>query len=83
MFEELDKKNTDVTQGSTVTRWMNYLRRVKAPLEELQGVLELASPLTALEPTSAIVFGVTRSVTVVSSTHHEIVTISGFPGVLM
>lgn len=66
LFEELDKKNKDAAQESTVMRGVRYLSHVKGPLEHFKGILDLVSPLTALEPTVATVSGVTRGVTAVS-----------------
>ena len=73
LFEELDEKNKNVAQESTVMRGVRYLSHVKGPLEQFKGILDLVSPIIALEPTVATVFGVTRGVTAVSldSPHYD------------
>lgn len=66
VFKELEGKEQDATQESRFLRGVQYLRSVKGPLEDFKLALDLATPLTRLEPTVTTVLGVVASVTAVS-----------------
>lgn len=67
LFRELEAIDKDATKESAFLRGVGYLRDLQVPLERFKLALDLASPLTSIEPTSAAVFGVVRGVTAVSS----------------
>lgn len=69
LFQDLQKLEVDTTQESAFVQGMKYLRKVKGPLENFKLALDVSAPLTALEPTTTLVFGVIRSVTAVSAQH--------------
>lgn len=62
-LEELDKDNV---QESAFLRGVKYLHSLQVPLERFKLALDLASPLTSIEPATSAVFGVVRGVTAVS-----------------
>ena len=66
LFEELQRTDLEAFQESAFSRGVKYLHSIKVPLESFKLALDLASPLTSVEPTAATVFGVVRSVTAVS-----------------
>lgn len=65
-LEDIDEEST---QESVFLRGVAYLRSIKVPLERFKLALDLASPLSNLDPTATTVFGVVRSVTAVSFFH--------------
>ena len=67
LFKQLEKLEKDATQESVFLRGVKYLQSLQVPLERFKLALDLASPLTRFEPTTATVFGVVKSVTAVSS----------------
>lgn len=67
LFRELDEIDKEATQESAFLRGVKYLHSVQVPLERFKLTLDLASPLTSLEPTVTTVFGVVRGVTAVRS----------------
>ena len=67
LFRELKDIEKEATHESAFLRGLRYLRSIKVPLERFKFVLDTASPLTSIEPTATTVFGLVRSVTVVSS----------------
>lgn len=71
LFRGLDEIDKEATQGSAFLRGVKYLHSIQVPLERFKLALDLASPLTSLEPTVTTVFGVVRSVTAVSSMRCE------------
>lgn len=66
LFRELEEIDKDATQDSAFLRGVRYLHSIQVPLERFKLALDLASPLTSVEPTATTVFGVVRSVTAVS-----------------
>jgi hypothetical protein len=66
LFKGLDEIDKEATQESVFLRGVKHLHSIQVPLERFKLALDLASPLTSLEPTVTIVFGVVRSVTAVS-----------------
>ncbi|KAI9652058.1 MAG: hypothetical protein M1831_007250 [Alyxoria varia] len=66
LFRELEEIDTEATQESAFVRGLKYLNSIQVPLERFKLALDLASPLTSLEPTVTTVFGVVRSVTVIA-----------------
>lgn len=66
LFRELEEIDQEATQESAFLRGVRYLHSIQVPLERFKLALDLASPLTSLEPTATTVVGVVRSVTVVS-----------------
>lgn len=67
LFKRLEKMDKDTTQESAFLRGVRYVQSLQVPLERFKLVLDLASPLTSIEPTTATVFGVVKGVTAVSS----------------
>jgi len=67
LFRDLEEIDKEATQESAFLRGVKYLHSIQVPLERFKLALDLASPLTSLEPTVTTVFGVLRSVTAVSS----------------
>ena len=66
LFRELEEIDKEATQESAFLRGVRYLHSIQVPLERFKLALDLASPLTSVEPTATTVFGVVRSVTAVS-----------------
>ena len=66
LFKELEEIDKKATQESAFLRGVTYLHSIQVPLERFKLALDLASPLTSLEPTATTVFGVVRCVTAVS-----------------
>lgn len=66
LFKELEEIDKDATQESAFVRGVAYLHSIQVPLEKFKLALDLASPLSKLDPTAATVFGVVSSVTAVS-----------------
>ena len=66
LFRELEEIDKEAAHESAFLRGVRYLRHIQVPLERFKLALDLASPLTSLEPTATTVFGVVRSVTAVS-----------------
>lgn len=66
LFGELQEIDNEATQESAFLRGVKYLHSIQVPLERFKLALDLASPLTSLEPTVVTVFSVVRSVTAVS-----------------
>jgi hypothetical protein len=67
LFKQLEKIDKEATQESIFLRGVRYLHSLQVPLERFKLALDLASPLTNIEPTTATVFGVVKGVTAVSS----------------
>lgn len=67
LFQELEVKEQDAAQESRFMKGVQYLRSIKVPLEKFKLALDLATPLTRLEPTVTTVLGVVASVTAVGS----------------
>ncbi|KAL4920386.1 hypothetical protein BDW62DRAFT_16755 [Aspergillus aurantiobrunneus] len=68
LFRELDNVEKQATSESAFVRGVNCLRSLQVPLEKFKLALDLASPLTSLEPTTNTVFGVVRGVTAIAIT---------------
>lgn len=66
LFKDLEDIDKEATQESAFLRGVKYLHSIQVPLERFKLALDLASPLTSLEPTTMSVFGVVSSVTAVS-----------------
>jgi hypothetical protein len=69
LFRQLEEIDKEATQESAFLRGVRYLHSLQVPLERFKLALDLAAPLTNIEPTAATVFGVVKSVTAVSSFH--------------
>lgn len=67
LFKQLEKLDKDASQESAFLRGVRYLHSLQVPLERFKLALDLASPLTSLQPTVSMVFGLVKSVTAVSS----------------
>ncbi|KAM7210088.1 hypothetical protein V8F06_014528 [Rhypophila decipiens] len=63
LFKQLEQMEKDSAQELVFIRGVKYLRSLQVPLERFKLALDLATPLTSLEPTTATVYGVVRSVT--------------------
>ena len=69
LFRELEEIDKEATQESAFLRGVAYLRSIQVPLERFKLALDLASPLSSLDPTAKSVFGVVSGVTAVSLFH--------------
>jgi hypothetical protein len=65
LFRDLEDIQKGETHDSAFLRGVKYLQSLRVPLETLKLALDLASPLSSLEPTAATVVGVIRSVVAV------------------
>lgn len=65
LFRDLEDIGKKETHDSAFLRGVKYLQSLQVPLETFKLALDLASPLSSLEPTAATVVGVVRSVTAV------------------
>ncbi|KAK8136924.1 hypothetical protein PG984_004864 [Apiospora sp. TS-2023a] len=68
LFKRLEAIDKDATEESAFMKGVKYLHTLQVPLERFKMALDLASPLTSIEPTAATVFGVVRSVTAIAVT---------------
>ncbi|WPB02450.1 uncharacterized protein RHO25_007085 [Cercospora beticola] len=66
LFEQLEITDERAMQDDAFLRGVKFLRSIQVPLENFKLALDLASPLTSLEPTSLTVCGVIRSVTAIA-----------------
>ncbi|KAH8659589.1 hypothetical protein BGZ61DRAFT_523502 [Ilyonectria robusta] len=66
LFRELEEIDMEATQESAFLRGVKYLQSIQVPLQTFKLALDLASPLTSLEPTATTVFSVVRSVTAIA-----------------
>ncbi|KAK6365425.1 hypothetical protein LTR64_008794 [Lithohypha guttulata] len=68
LFKQLEEVDKDVIQESAFLRGVAFLRSIQVPLERFKLALDLASPVSNLEPAAATVFGVVKSVTAIAIT---------------
>ncbi|CAN9290739.1 unnamed protein product [Alternaria alternata] len=66
LLEKLEGVDKEATQESVFLRGVAYLRSIQVPLERFKLALDLASPLSSLDPTASTVLGVVRSVTAIA-----------------
>ncbi|KAK0642064.1 hypothetical protein B0T16DRAFT_462079 [Cercophora newfieldiana] len=66
LFKKLEELDKDASQESVFLRGVKYLQSLQVPLERFKLVLDLATPLTSIEPTTATVFGVVKGVTAIA-----------------
>ncbi|GIZ44608.1 hypothetical protein CKM354_000780200 [Cercospora kikuchii] len=66
LFEQLEITDERATRDDAFLRGVKFLRSIQVPLENFKLALDLASPLTSLEPTTLTVCGVIRSVTAIA-----------------
>ncbi|PSK43017.1 LON peptidase N-terminal domain and RING finger protein [Elsinoe australis] len=66
LLQNLNTIGRDAVQDSAFLRGVQHLQDARVPLESFKLALDLATPLTSLEPTTATVFGVVRSVTAIA-----------------
>lgn len=66
LFRELGEIDNEATQESAFLRGVRYFQSIQVPLERFKLALDLASPLTSMDPATSTVFGMIRSVTAVS-----------------
>ncbi|EXJ89941.1 hypothetical protein A1O3_03008 [Capronia epimyces CBS 606.96] len=66
LFKELEEMDRDVTQESAFHRGVAYLRSIQVPLERFKLALDIASPLSRLDPTATTVVGLVSSVTAIA-----------------
>jgi hypothetical protein len=67
LFQDLEDLDKDASLDSAFVRGVAYLRSIQVPLERFRLALDLAAPLSNMEPVAATVVGVVRGVTAVSS----------------
>jgi hypothetical protein len=70
LFRQLEEIEKD-GQESVFLRGVKYLHSLQVPLERFKLALDLATPLTNIEPTTSTVFAVVRGVTAVSRFHRK------------
>jgi hypothetical protein len=75
LFKELEEIEHEATHKSAFLRGVRRLRSLKTPLDNFKLALDLASPLSNLEPTISTVVSVIRSVIAVSFAYQTIVYI--------
>ncbi|KAL2812448.1 hypothetical protein BDW59DRAFT_155281 [Aspergillus cavernicola] len=66
LFRELEDFGSQAANESAFVRGVHCLRSLQVPLERLKLALDVASPLTSIEPTTNAVFGVVRGVTAIA-----------------
>lgn len=69
LFREPARIDEELIDDSAFLKGLGYLRSIQIPLERFKLALDLASPLTNLEPTATTVCGVVRNVTLVCAVH--------------
>lgn len=72
VFKQLERIDKEANQESVFLRGVRYLSSLQVPLESFRLALDLAIPLTSIEPTAAMVFGVVKGVTAVSAPWPEV-----------
>ncbi|KAH7360505.1 hypothetical protein BKA65DRAFT_577265 [Rhexocercosporidium sp. MPI-PUGE-AT-0058] len=65
LLRQLDEIEKD-GQESVFLRGVKYLHSLQVPLERFKLALDLATPLTSIEPTTATVFAVVKSITAIA-----------------
>lgn len=65
LFKQLENLEKDTAQESLFLRGVKHLKSLQVPLEKFKIALDLASPLTNIEPTVSTVFGIVQGVTAV------------------
>ncbi len=71
LFKQLEEIDREATRESAFVRGVAYLRSIQVPLERFKLALDLASPLSSVEPTATTVIGVVRGVTAVRFVSHQ------------
>ncbi|KAF5873600.1 putative ankyrin repeat protein [Botrytis fragariae] len=66
LFKQLETIDKEVTQESLFLRGVKYLHSLQVPLDSFKLALDLASPLTSIEPTTSMVFGIIKGVTAIA-----------------
>ncbi|KAF4512779.1 hypothetical protein G6O67_000119 [Ophiocordyceps sinensis] len=66
VFKQLERIDKEANQESVFLRGVRYLSSLQVPLESFRLALDLAIPLTSIEPTAAMVFGVVKGVTAIA-----------------
>ena len=66
LLKEIERLDMDSSQRSAFSRGHDFLKTLQVPLQTFKMGLDLASPFTAIEPTTSVVVGVLRAVTAVS-----------------
>lgn len=69
LLEDAEQEATGDTIFQTGRKW---LEKLETPLKALQIALDLASPVSSLEPTAATAIGVVKTVTTVSATDFRV-----------
>ncbi|RTE84332.1 hypothetical protein BHE90_001195 [Fusarium euwallaceae] len=68
LFRQLGEINDEATQESAFLKGVRFLESIQVPLGKFKMALDLATPLTSLDPAVSTVFGMVRSVTAVAIT---------------
>ncbi|KAI7326164.1 hypothetical protein KC326_g350 [Hortaea werneckii] len=68
LLKELERLDMDSSQRSAFSRGHEFLKTLQVPLQTFKMGLDLASPFTAIEPTTSVVVGVLRAVTAMAIT---------------
>ncbi|KFZ04192.1 hypothetical protein V502_10338 [Pseudogymnoascus sp. VKM F-4520 (FW-2644)] len=61
LFSQLEEVDKEATQESAFLRGVRYLHSLQVPLERFKLALDLAAPLTNIEPTAATAIGIAIS----------------------
>lgn len=69
LFKKLEDIDREATQESAFLRGVAYLQKIQVPLERFKLVLDIASPLSNIDPAATAIFGVVKGVTAVSFFH--------------
>ncbi|KAI7552573.1 hypothetical protein KC331_g1796 [Hortaea werneckii] len=68
LLKELERLDMDSNQRSAFSRGHEFLKTLQVPLQTSKMGLDLASPFTAIEPTTSVVVGLLRAVTAMAIT---------------
>ena len=72
LFQQLEEIDKESYKESAFRRGVKYLKKIEIPLQRFKLALDLATPLTDIQPTAATVFGVVKGVTAVSNMNRYI-----------
>ncbi len=67
MFKELERLDKKTSEQSAVMRGLRYLHSLQVPLQHLKFVLDIANPISAINPAASTAIGVVKSVTTASN----------------
>lgn len=65
LFRQLGESNEKATQESSFSRGVKYLQSIQVPLDKFKLALDLAAPLTNIQPATSSAFGLIQGATAV------------------